>query len=83
MTTLPLFGTPTLEAQTLSPGAVLLRGWARAEAPKWVLQVAQVAAVKEKALFRVMLSPGGAPLSVAITNCGTYSWVSDARLYNY
>ena len=80
MTTLPLFEMPTLEAQNLSPGAVLLRGWARAEAPEWV---AQVAAITEKAPFRVMLRPGGAPLSVAMTNCGAYGWVSDARRYRY
>ena len=80
MTPLPLFDTPLPEAQTLSPGAVLLRGWARAKAAEWV---AQVAAITEKAPFRVMLRPGGAPLSVAMTNCGAYGWVSDARRYRY
>ena len=30
-----------------------------------------------------MLRPGGAPLSVAMTNCGAYGWVSDARRYRY
>ena len=80
MTNLPLFETPNPAAQTLSPGAVLLRGWARGEAAKWV---AQVASVTEKAPFRVMLRPGGAPLSVAMTNCGAYGWVSDARRYSY
>ena len=30
--TLPLFDTPDPGPQTLSPGAVLLRGWARAQA---------------------------------------------------
>ena len=80
MTTLPLFETPTLEAQTLSPGAVLLRGWARAAAAEWV---AQVTAITAQAPFRVMLRPGGAPLSVAMTNCGAYGWVSDARRYSY
>lgn len=80
MTTLPLFGTPTLEAQTLSHGAVLLRGWARAKAPEWV---AQVITITEKAPFRVMLRPGGAPLSVAMTNCGACGWVSDARRWPF
>ena len=80
MTTLPLFDTPNPAAQNLSPGAVLLRGWARAAAAEWV---AQVAAITEKAPFRVMLRPGGAPLSVAMTNCGAYGWVSDARRYSY
>ena len=80
MTTLPLFDTPLPAAQTLSPGAVLLRGWARAEATEWV---AQIAAVTAQAPFRVMLRPGGAPLSVAMTNCGAYGWVSDARRYRY
>lgn len=80
MTTLPLFETPRPAAQTLSPGAVLLRGWARAQAPEWAAQVAAIAA---QAPFRTMLRPGGAPLSVAMTNCGAYGWVSDARRYRY
>ena len=80
MTTLPLFETPTLEAQTLSPGAVLLRGWARAQAAEWV---AQVTAITAQAPLRVMLRPGGAPLSVAMTNCGALGWVSDRSGYRY
>ena len=78
--TLPLFDTPDPGPQTLSPGAVLLRGWARAQAAQWV---AQVAAVTAQAPFRTMVRPGGAPLSVAMTNCGAWGWVSDARRYHY
>ena len=78
--TLPLFDTPDSGPQTLSPGAVLLRGWARAQAAQWV---EHVQAITTKAPFRVMLRPGGAPLPVAMSNCGAYGWVSDARRYRY
>ena len=74
--TLPLFDTPDPGPQTLSHGAVVLRGWARAQV---VQGVAQVAAVTAQAPFRTMVRPGGAPLSVAMTNCGAWGWVSDAR----
>ena len=65
--TQPLFDTPDPGPQTLSPGAVLLRGWARGQAAQWI---AHVRAVTAQAPFRVMQRPGGAPLSVAMSNCG-------------
>lgn len=30
-----------------------------------------------------MVTPGGLVMSVALTNCGTYGWVSDRRGYRY
>ncbi len=78
--TLALFDTPGLQAHPLAPGAVLLRGWAGAQAGTWVEHVAAIAA---QAPFRTMVRPGGAPLSVAMTNCGAFGWVSDARRYHY
>lgn len=78
--TQPLFDTPNPGPQTLSPGAVLLRGWARAQAAQWV---EHTIAITAQAPFRVMQRPGSAPLSVAMTNCGAYGWVSDARRYSY
>lgn len=78
--TLALFDPPAPHAIALDDGAVLLRGWARAQAPAWVAQVTAIAA---QAPFRTMVRPGGAPLSVQMTNCGDWGWVSDARRYHY
>lgn len=33
--------------------------------------------------FRNMVTPGGKPISVAVTNCGVVGWVSDRRGYRY
>lgn len=77
---LPLFATEALPPEPLDDGAVLLRGFAAALAPQWLAAVATVTA---QAPFRVMQRPGGAALSVAMTNCGDWGWVSDARRYHY
>ena len=42
-----------------------------------------VRAVASAAPFRHMQTPGGYTMSVAMTNCGAYGWVSDARGYRY
>src|SRR5881397_1848625 len=64
----------------LEQGAVLLRGFAAAEAPLLVQQVARVA---EAAAFRHLVTPGGFTMSVAMTNCGRVGWVSDKTGYRY
>ncbi len=59
---------------------MLLRGAALA------LSGALVAAIKEvsaHAPFRMMTTPGGHCMSVAMTNCGAAGWVSDLRGYRY
>lgn len=77
---LPLFDTPALPPHSLDDGAVLLRGWAAAQDDAWVAAVRSVAA---QAAFRTMVRPGGAALSVAMTNCGDWGWVSDVQRYSY
>lgn len=42
-----------------------------------------VRAVAAAAPFRHMQTPGGYSMSVAMTNCGVYGWVSDASGYRY
>jgi alkylated DNA repair protein (DNA oxidative demethylase) len=42
-----------------------------------------VHAVASAAPFRRMQTPGGYTMSVAMTNCGAYGWVSDPRGYRY
>jgi alkylated DNA repair protein (DNA oxidative demethylase) len=78
----PLFDNeaslPSVEA--LEEGAVLLRGFATAEAPRLVEEVARIA---EVAPFRHLVTPGGYTMSVAMTNCGRAGWVSDRTGYRY
>ena len=59
-------------------GVVLLPGFCDSEQ---VLRA--VLAVAAAAPFRHMTIPGGKSMSVAITNCGTVGWVSDAKGYRY
>jgi alkylated DNA repair protein (DNA oxidative demethylase) len=66
--------------EPLEEGAVLLRGFASAEAPRLLEEVARVA---ETAPFRHLITPGGYTMSVAMTNCGRVGWVSDKSGYRY
>ena len=78
----PLFDNGSLPRSTepLEDGAVLLRGFAAAEAPALLEAVALVA---QSAPFRHMVTPGGYTMSVAMTNCGRVGWVSDRTGYRY
>jgi alkylated DNA repair protein (DNA oxidative demethylase) len=69
---------PSIER--LEEGAVLLRGYAIAEAPHLLEEVDRVA---QAAAFRHLVTPGGHTMSVAMTNCGRVGWVSDRRGYRY
>jgi DNA oxidative demethylase len=72
---------PVLPAtEHVAPGALLLRGFALPEAEGLL---AAVAAVVERAPLRHMMTAGGSPMSVAMTNCGTHGWVSDRKGYRY
>jgi alkylated DNA repair protein (DNA oxidative demethylase) len=64
----------------LAPGAVLLRGFALAREAELAQAVAAVAAA---APFRHMHTPGGFTMSVAMTNCGRYGWISSQQGYRY
>jgi len=66
--------------EKLEEGAVLLRGFARTEAPLLVEEVERVA---QAAAFRHLVTPGGYTMSVAMTNCGRVGWVSDGTGYRY
>lgn len=71
---------PAEAVETLAEGAVLLRGFAAAEAPALLAAVRDVAAA---APFRHMITPGGYRMSVAMTNCGRAGWVTDRSGYRY
>ena len=68
------------EDEVLEPGAILLRGFVRAEAASLIQEIERVAAA---APFRHMLTPGGFRMSVAMTNCGGLGWITDRRGYRY
>ena len=72
-----LFANPR---EVLAEGAVLLRGYAEAEAPALVDSIMKIA---EAAPFRHLITPGGYRMSVAMTNCGEAGWVSDRTGYRY
>jgi alkylated DNA repair protein (DNA oxidative demethylase) len=78
----PLFDHDPLppSSERLEEGAVLLRGFATAEAPVLVEAVARIA---QDAPFRHLVTPGGYTMSVAMTNCGRVGWVSDRTGYRY
>jgi hypothetical protein len=64
----------------LAPGAVLL--------PRFVAESAKVLIDRLKEVvtespFRRMMMPGGFPMSVEMTNCGTLGWITDNRCYRY
>ena len=71
---------PDEQPQILTPGAVLLRAFARA-ADAALLQALEV--VTSLAPFRHLVTPGGHTMSVAMTNCGKLGWVSDRSGYRY
>lgn len=80
--TLDLFAAlePQPSREPITEGAVLLRAFAAAE------QGALAAAVEEvtaRAPLRHMHTPGGFRMSVAMSNCGHYGWVTDRRGYRY
>ncbi|WP_374653834.1 DNA oxidative demethylase AlkB [Dongia sp.] len=72
-----LFAGPT---EPLGDGALLLRGFADAPAADLFAAVERIAAA---APFRHLVTPGGFRMSVAMTNCGAYGWVSDRKGYRY
>lgn len=68
------------EVQKLAPGAFRLRAFAL----QWEMQIiAAVRGVSASAPFRHMLTPGGHLMSVAMSNCGDYGWITDRSGYRY
>lgn len=78
-----LFDTQAGEApreQVIAPGALLFRGFALQSASDLLLDLDPVIT---QAPFRHLQTPGGRPMSVAMSNCGACGWVSDAAGYRY
>ena len=75
-----LAGLASPSAEDLADGAMLLRGFASAEASALLAGITSIAA---SAPFRHLVTPGGSRMSVAMTNGGSLGWVSDRRGYRY
>jgi alkylated DNA repair protein (DNA oxidative demethylase) len=71
---------PAEQIETLTEGAVILRGFALQHAPALMHALEEILGV---APFRHMITPGGFRMSVAMTNCGNVGWVSDRKGYRY
>lgn len=70
---------PAREPRELSPGAVLLPGFALPAGA--VLRA--IHAVLAEAPLRHLIVPRGLEMSVAMSNCGALGWFSDVRGYRY
>jgi alkylated DNA repair protein (DNA oxidative demethylase) len=66
--------------ETMSDGAVLLRGFAQPIQHDLLRALDDITA---QAPFRHMSTPGGFEMSVAMTNCGNCGWITDRRGYRY
>lgn len=64
----------------LSPQAFLFRGFARERAGALISAIEALSCASP---FRHMVTPGGWPMSVALTNCGSAGWVTDRTGYRY
>ena len=67
-------------AEVLTDGAVLLHGQALAVQHELIRAVSDLEASSP---FRHMVTPGGFRMSVAMTNCGGYGWITDRKGYRY
>ena len=68
------------EPVSLAAGAVVIRGLAEPHAARLL---ADLDRVLDAAPPRHLVTPGGFRMSVAMSNCGTAGWVSDAGGYRY
>ncbi len=68
------------EPISLAGGAVVIRGLAEPHAARLL---ADLDRVLDAAPPRHLVTPGGFRMSVAMSNCGTAGWVSDASGYRY
>lgn len=71
---------PAPWAEALCEGAVVLRRFAVATGAELLEGIEQVA---KQVPFRQMQTPGGHTMSVAMTCCGDWGWVTDRRGYRY
>ena len=75
-----LFSDESPWDEPLAPGAQVLHHFAVGQGPEVLIQIDKVCQVST---FRHLVTPGGLPMSVAMTNCGVRGWFSDAKGYRY
>ncbi len=66
--------------EELCAGASVLRGFALADEVNILAALDRIISL---APLRHMVTPGGHSMSVAMTNCGSYGWVTDRTGYRY
>jgi DNA oxidative demethylase len=66
--------------ELMAEGAVLLHGFANSLEDDLIAALHDIVA---QAPFRHMHTPGGHQMSVAMTNCGSFGWVTDRTGYRY
>lgn len=66
--------------EDLGPGTAILRGFGLNEQSSILGGMFAVAA---QSPFRHMVTPGGFRMSVGMTNCGSFGWVTDRKGYRY
>lgn len=71
---------PQAARKDMTEGAVLMRARALPQADQLLADIQRISSL---APFRHMVTPGGFAMSVAMTNCGTYGWITDRRGYRY
>jgi alkylated DNA repair protein (DNA oxidative demethylase) len=77
---LDLFAQDVEQRESLGEGACVLRGFALADE---VEIAGALNDITQRAPFRHMITPNGFRMSVAMSNCGRYGWVSDQSGYRY
>ncbi len=75
-----VFALPADEAVSIGPSAFILRGFAL---PFLHELLPSLSEITERSPFRHMVTPGGATMSVAMTNCGRLGWTTDRQGYRY
>jgi alkylated DNA repair protein (DNA oxidative demethylase) len=81
--TIDLFASvadPHPSQERIVEGAVLLRKFI---GPLDAELVGVLSEIEAEAPFRHMVTPGGYPMSVAMTNCGSAGWIADSTGYRY
>jgi alkylated DNA repair protein (DNA oxidative demethylase) len=69
-----------LYSELIAPEAVILHGYGLTAAPELLDDLKNII---KAAPFRHLTTPGGYIMSVAMSNCGSYGWISDIRGYRY
>jgi alkylated DNA repair protein (DNA oxidative demethylase) len=70
----------SIERVEIAPGAWILRDFVTRHAESLLMTIQLIS---DKSPFRSVVTPTGKSMSVEMTNCGDYGWVSDRRGYRY